>query len=138
MARCRMLDHTADLGIEVSADSVEELFAHTAVYIISLMVDLETINVTKTKVISANGVDRDDVWVNFFRELLYQINAGLFLFSECNIIQMDEHHVAAEIKGESFQPERHAMKTEIKAVTYHQAGVTNDEGVWRGTVIFDV
>ncbi|MGZ3608142.1 MAG: archease [Syntrophales bacterium] len=40
--------------------------------------------------------------------------------------------------GEPFDPAKHTINTEIKAVTYHQAAVKEAQGMWTGRVIFDV
>ncbi|MBW2625760.1 MAG: archease, partial [Deltaproteobacteria bacterium] len=37
-----------------------------------------------------------------------------------------------------FDAEIHTMKTEIKAVTYHQLEVVEDDQGWQAQVIFDI
>jgi SHS2 domain-containing protein len=40
--------------------------------------------------------------------------------------------------GEQFDPRRHVMLTELKAVTYHQLNVEGAEGGWKARIVFDV
>jgi SHS2 domain-containing protein len=40
--------------------------------------------------------------------------------------------------GEASDPARRALAREIKAVTYHQAWVREEDGAWRAQVIFDL
>jgi SHS2 domain-containing protein len=42
------------------------------------------------------------------------------------------------VKGESLDLERHRFHTEIKAITYHQFAVVNENGTWKARVVFDV
>jgi SHS2 domain-containing protein len=42
------------------------------------------------------------------------------------------------VKGERFDPSKHRINTEIKAVTYHQVTVKKTPDMWVGRVIFDV
>jgi SHS2 domain-containing protein len=41
--------------------------------------------------------------------------------------------------GETFDPQRHEFRTEIKAVTYHELAVTQQkDGTWKTRIIFDI
>jgi len=44
----------------------------------------------------------------------------------------------ALLRGETYDPARHRIKQEIKAVTYHQAAVEKTAAGWRARVVFDV
>ena len=46
--------------------------------------------------------------------------------------------MAGERDREPYDPERHPLRTELKAVTYHQLEVARDGDEWTGRVIFDV
>jgi len=51
---------------------------------------------------------------------------------------MTPHSVKATVAGEFFEPARHVVKMEIKAVTYHQATVLKTDSGWQGRIICDV
>ena len=46
--------------------------------------------------------------------------------------------LTAELAGEPYAPARHDVRTEVKAVTYHQLSVTRQAGGWVARVILDL
>jgi SHS2 domain-containing protein len=60
------------------------------------------------------------------------------LVRECVILYLARSQVTARLRGEAFDPARHQLKQEIKAVTYHQAFVQTTVQGWKGRVILDV
>jgi SHS2 domain-containing protein len=51
---------------------------------------------------------------------------------------IDETRLSARLAGERLDYDRHEFETEIKAVTYHQLTVRQENGRWSARVIFDV
>jgi SHS2 domain-containing protein len=49
-----------------------------------------------------------------------------------------EDGLRARVKGEPFQEGVHVIKTQVKAVTYHQIEVRQEKEGWRARVIFDL
>jgi SHS2 domain-containing protein len=134
----RVFDHTADIGVEIFGETVEALFCHAALAIFELTTDLQKIKTAQKKQVKVEGADREDLLVNFLREVHYFIYGEGWLFKTCDIVKMEGGHLVAELGGELFDAVRHEMKTEIKAVTYHQVLVEQTPKGWRGRVIFDV
>ena len=81
----RVFDHTADLGVEISAASVEEIYAGAAVALFDLLVDLSTVRAGITREIVVTGEDQADLLVNFLREALYLWNGEGFLIKTCSV-----------------------------------------------------
>ena len=46
--------------------------------------------------------------------------------------------VTAELSGEPFDPARHEIHTEVKAVTYHLLKVAQEGGLWTGRIVLDL
>jgi SHS2 domain-containing protein len=135
----RIFDHTADLGVEVTAATQEELYSDTAVALFDLLTDLATVRSDTSREVSVEGEDAADLLVNFLRELLNAFNHDGFLVKECVVTGVDSGSLRAILRGERFDPSRHRIEQEIKAVTYHQASVEQTaEGVWVARVVFDV
>jgi SHS2 domain-containing protein len=134
----RVFDHTADLGVEISAASIEEIYAGAAVALFDLLVDLSTVRAGITREIVVTGEDPADLLVNFLREALYLWNGEGFLIKTCLIREAAPQRLKALLRGERFDPNRHRIKQEIKAVTYHQATVCETEKGWIAKVVFDV
>lgn len=136
--RYHVFDHTADLGLQVFGRTVEELFANGAYALFDLMVDLEQVQLTAERIVTATGTDWNELWVNYLRECLYVFNGEGLLMRECVILSLEQSQVTARLRGEIFDPARRQIKQEIKAVTYHQSSVQTAAQGWQGTVILDV
>ena len=132
------IDHTADLGINVYGNTQAELFSHAALSLMGFVTDLERVQERLEKSVVIEGSDPTDLFIDFLREILYLINGEGFLFRVISLDITASGHLHALIKGEYTDHQRHEIKTEIKAVTYHQATVTQTKQGWQGKVIFDV
>jgi SHS2 domain-containing protein len=134
----RVFDHTADLGVEVSAATLEELYAAAAFALFDLLTDLSTVRAGIAREIVVTGEDPADLLVNFLREILYMWNGGGFLIKTCLVREATPQRLKTLLRGETFDSGRHRMKQEIKAVTYHQASVCETEKGFLAKVVFDV
>jgi SHS2 domain-containing protein len=134
----RIFDHTADLGVEVTAATLEELYAGAAFALFELLTDLSSVRAGVARAIVVSGEDSADLLVNFLREILYAWNGDRFLMKACRIQEVSPRRLKALLRGEPFDPSRHRIQQEIKAVTYHQASVEKTGDVWVARVIFDV
>jgi SHS2 domain-containing protein len=138
MKNYRFFDHTADLGIEVSGQTPEALFEHAALALFELMVDAAGIQATQCRNMVIEGADRTDLFVNFLREILYLFNGDGCVLTACRVSSIDEGRLTAEIRFGRYDARKHRVKTEIKAVTYHQASLVQTAKGWQGRVVFDV
>ncbi|RMI19918.1 MAG: hypothetical protein D6681_02630, partial [Calditrichaeota bacterium] len=46
--------------------------------------------------------------------------------------------LTAEVSGETLDPERHYIYFDIKAITYHQLSIQEENGCYRTRIIFDI
>jgi SHS2 domain-containing protein len=136
--RYRVFDHTADLGLEIYGTDEKELFLNAAIAVFDTMTELDHVTVKENRHFSVEGSDREDLLINFLREILYMYNGEGFLLKECSISDIDDRQVIGTVRGEVFDPEKHRIKMEIKAVTYHRIEVEKTPHGWKGRVIFDV
>jgi len=133
-----LFDHTADLGLEVYGDDEGELFCNAAFALFDIMYDTEAVAVRVRRDMAVEGSDREDLLVNFLRELLYLCNGEGLLLKEFIMLRFGDHRLEGTVGGERYDPDRHRLHQEIKAVTYHQVRVEETGGGWKGRVIFDV
>lgn len=134
----RLIDHTADFGIHVFGSDLKDLFSNAAFAMFDLITDIKSLKGADESSLNVKGVDRPDLMVNWLRELLYIWNGKEKLVKSINIIFITENELAAKIKFDSFDPARHSIKNEIKAVTYHQIQVNQIAKGWESRIIFDV
>jgi SHS2 domain-containing protein len=137
-ATYREIEHTADVGIEVTADNLPALFASAGEALYALIVDPATINRHTDISISATGNDPEELLHAWLCELLALFNVQGFVCKRCAIVHLSDREVHGRLSGEKLDLERHAFHTEIKGVTYHDFKVWQEAGTWHARVIFDV
>jgi SHS2 domain-containing protein len=140
MSNYKYFDHTADIGVEVTGRTPKELFVNAAEALFDVMIESKTGEETakRHKKMTVEGADAADLLINFLRELLYLFNGEKFITVSCEIIQFASKELQARLTGESFNPKKHLIKNEIKAVTYSGAKVEKLKDCWRARIIFDV
>jgi len=138
MDRYRLFDHTADLGVEVYGKTLQELFANAAFAVFDIITDLHLVRSIKEKIIVVDGENWEDLLVNYLREILYLFNGEGLLLKKYTINKIKPYQLESKVSGELFDPTRHRINTEIKAITYHQVSVKETPEMWVGRVIFDV
>ena len=133
----RELDHTADLAIEVVAATRRELFRRAALALGALLVEQTNVIGAVSREFEVGGQDDIELMHDLLTELLQLFAADGFIW--CDAV-VEERAAALKItlQGESFEPNRHTARGEIKAVTYHQMTVENAGNEWRARIIFDV
>lgn len=131
-------DHTGDIGIRVYGQTMSELFDHARMALLEIIIEPDLIHplIEKRIVIENNGWER--LLVSWLNEFLYLFEAEGWLCRECRIEVLNEKRIEAIGSGEQFDPERHEIKTEIKAVTYHQLAIEKRDHQWQTNIIFDV
>ncbi len=134
----RLLDHTGDLGILVYGEDLEELFANAGEAFFDIITDLRRVRETTERAIGIESSNLEDLMVNWLGELLYLHDVESLLFKSFSIDELRDGSMKARARGEIFQEERHVIKTEVKAVTYHQLQVTRERGRWMARIIFDL
>ena len=128
-------EHTADLGLRVRAASEEELFAEAARGLFSMIVPaLETVQPTQTREFAVPGQDRDYLLFDWLNELLYVFDTERLLLSQFEVRLTDEG-LTATARGEPYDPQRHRLDHEVKAITYHGLLVEQDADGWLAEVI---
>jgi len=133
-----ILDHTGDIGIIVYGRDLNELFFNAGRAFFSLLTDLKRIRTTLERNIVIQSENLEELMVAWLGELLYLFDAQGLLFRKFYLEKVNRCSLRAIARGELFQPERHLIKREIKAVTYHQVKVENKDGKWQGRIIFDL
>jgi SHS2 domain-containing protein len=134
----RIFEHTADLGVEISGTDERDLFRNAALALSDIMTDRQHIRGREEREIVVEGGDREELLVNFLREVLNLYNGEGWLLKECIIGEMDGFHLRASVTGEPFDLARHTMDVEIKAVTYHRTEIQKTAKGWTGRVVCDV
>ncbi len=133
-----MIDHTADFGIRVFGPDERELFSNAAWALFDVLMETAGLTGNYSCEITVYGDDWSDLMVNWLREILYLWNGKGKLVKSVQILSLSEKKITAKIFFDVYSPDRHIIKTEIKAVTYHQVYVKSGPFGWEAGVIFDI
>jgi len=131
-------DHTADLGLRIRADNLRGLFEEAARALFSVMVvNYELVRPVDRVSFKIEGTDRDELLRDWLAELLYTFHARHLLLAQFEV-RLDQAGLTATAGSEPFDPQRHEVDLELKAVTYHGLKVQQQPDGWLAEVIVDV
>jgi SHS2 domain-containing protein len=131
-------EHTADLGLRIRTATLDELFAEAAWALFSTLVeDLATVAPNERVEISIAGNDRDYLLFDWLKELLYRFDAEHLLFSRFEV-RVNDAGLSGAAWGEKLDWDRHVLRNEVKAITYHGLKVERDGDGWLAEFIIDI
>ncbi len=131
-------DHTADMGLRIQADSLNQLFEQAALGLFSLIVkDINSIAPKEQFQLTIAGTDLDYLLFDWLRELLYRWEVHQQLCCSFQVT-IDKNGLQATIHGESLDPARHSLVHEVKAITYHGLEVKQIGNSWEAELIVDI
>lgn len=134
----KLIPHTADLGIEVWADNLEELYLNSALALFDLIAGLNNIQKKEQLDVSAEGVDKEDLLISFLNELIFLFATKKYLFSDFQLKELTDTRIEVRAYGELFDSQKHEIIHEIKAATYHDLHIEKKNSHYSTRIIFDV
>jgi len=138
MGTHRLLEHTADMGIEASGETLEDLFAQAAYGLLEIIAGTPEALCREEMIVTVEGGDAEELLVNWLNEILYLFEIKRFFPLDFEIEEVRGNHLLARVRGEPFDPQRHPVEREVKAVTYHQLRVEKTYGLWHARVYVDL
>ena len=137
-ARYELFDHTADLGLRVFAPTLDELFAVAAAGLTAMVVDFPAnIRPAVERRFEIAGDDREYLLFDWLKALLFAFEEDRFVPARCELVVTDTG-LEAVARGEPFDPSRHGLGREVKAITYHGLSVSKTASGWQAEVIVDI
>ena len=133
-----LLDHTADMGMEITGSDPAELFIKAGKALIHIMLGDIRSKGQETMNISLTGDDLSDLMVRWLTEILYLFEGEHLITADINIDNLSSTTLNVSLVLTPFDPSQHEVLRDIKAVTYHQIDVTRQHGIWKARVIFDL
>jgi SHS2 domain-containing protein len=134
----RIFSRSSELAVKVFGQSQGDLFANSAFALFDLMVDLEKIEARDHLPMEVEGIDRDDLMVNWMRELLYLYQGSGYLLKEFRVEEVKDNYLRGRVSGEKFDPDRHEIQREIRAVVPHQSRMEKTGDQWTAQFVFEV
>jgi SHS2 domain-containing protein len=138
MDHYKLLDHTADIGIDVWGETIENVFVHAARAMYDLIADINTIKPAIPFSVIVTALDKDELLQNWLSELLYYFHTKDILLSNFCIESMTPASIDCLAHGEKIDLSRHKLKHDIKAVTFHNLHIRESKSGFQTDIIFDV
>jgi SHS2 domain-containing protein len=138
MFHLHFLPHTADIRVRIEADSLEDLFlagvtAMNEVLMGRFCDEENLVDVEET--IETDSIDTTALLIDFLSDVLTLCHSEKALFCKLNVSAISPTRIRAKVGGTKVD----GFHDDIKAVTYHEAEVVqNEKGWWETMVIFDI
>ena len=133
-----ILEHPSDLGIEAYGRSMEEMFMNASLGLVSVITDVFGVYQNVERKIMVQGLDRENLLIRWLNELLYLFHVEKLIIRDVRFTKIADRSLEAVVTGELYNPARHELKLDIKAITYHQLKIEEIDGTWTGRVFVDV
>ena len=132
-----ILEHTADMGFRAFGESLPELFANSALALLSIAGDPAAVEPRHEYALAVSSGDLESLMVDWLNEVLYWFDGKQVAFRAFRVTRMDGSSLEAAALGEP-RGERHRARRIVKAVTWHQLRVERRGGRWVAEVYVDI
>jgi SHS2 domain-containing protein len=134
----RILEHPADMGIEACGPDLKSAFKQAALGLISIIVDPASVDSREQKAVTLHGTDSENLLVKWLSELLYLYDGEDFVTSTITIKKLTATELEAVLAGEAVDVNKHRLKMDVKAITYHQLKVEERQDGCVVSVFLDI
>jgi len=131
-------DHTADIGIRARGATLAELFVRLARGLTELLAEDSALKPQQARAIQLTATDAGSLLLAWLQELLFWFSTERFLPVQYALDEVTETALKGTVRGDFFDPVRHAQGREVKAITRHLLEVRRRDGMWYGQVIVDI
>jgi SHS2 domain-containing protein len=141
-SKFKEIDHTADVGISVTGNSLPELFSNLAFGMLHIMTTATRKTGKIQRSVQLAEPSLPDLVVSWLSEINYLFHVHHFLMDVIESIIIEESQdtaqLSATLAGNDIANLASCLKTEIKAVTYHQLECKKQNDHYLSRVIFDI
>ena len=137
-----ILDHTADVKIEVFARTLEEAFEVAGQALVETMTEISKVEAKEKNSITVTGEDLYALLYEWLEALIVLFDAEGLIFSRFIVHKIErknnEWHLTGEVWGEAFNIDKHPQGTEVKAITYAEMEIQKEESHVRLQFVLDI
>ena len=134
----RVIRKSSELSIRLAGDSLQRILADAGAALFDLLVDMTAVEARESVTLEVEGLDNDDLMINWMRELLYEYQVSGYMLKEFDIHESGEFFVRAEARGEKFDPDRHEEREAIGAVDERLSHLGKMGSQWTAQVSFEL
>jgi SHS2 domain-containing protein len=140
MGTFETFDHTADLGLRVRGDDLEDLFRTAAEGLFDAIVsNRNDVLEVDTESVTLDGDEPAELLAAWFNELIFRLETQHRLYHRFDVhLDHEGRRLQATIAGESIDRDRHILDHEVKAVTRHGLTLRREDHGWLAELILDI
>lgn len=135
--RWELVEHTADVGIRGWGADFPALVEAMAGGLFDVIVGRGGVRTRVSRKLRIEGIGTEDLLHEALEALntLHQVRGELYSRFRVKATQTG---LLIEAWGEGIDPVRHELRTEVKAVTWHDLEVRDTGEGWEGSVLLDI
>jgi len=130
------ISHTADVKIRAHAQTLDALFTDAFLALMQVVYGTDRKDgISKEIRIESDNIE--SLLCDFLSEILFIAEVEGLVFSRAEI-SIENLHLTACLKGETFDPLRHSSGTEVKGISYSGLIIQKDANGYMLDILFDV
>jgi SHS2 domain-containing protein len=130
----RLLDHTADIGLEAEGATPEEVFTQATIGLADI-IGIRSSGPGDTVEVEVYADDMGALLVDWLSEFLWLHESRSAALASVSVREVTLGRAIGDL---ALTPMKDATGIQVKAITYHQLTVERRPAGWRATVFFDV
>ncbi|MCM8784882.1 MAG: archease [Candidatus Omnitrophica bacterium] len=131
-----IINHTADIGVNVYGRTIEELFINSLKGLYEIM-RIKLNNIENTVEIRIQEEELENLLVKFLNEMIYYAETKK-IFGEIEQLKIERENNKYNLFVKLIMKKIKDIEKEIKAATYHNLKIEKISGKYKTTIIFDL
>jgi SHS2 domain-containing protein len=130
----------ADCAIDVEGIDLPDLFETAATALAELMVDPATVQPTVRRTITVEAAEFDLLLYDWLSELIFRKDrdAEVYTRTKVDIDGTGPFRLAADVEGGVLDRAQADLRSDPKAVTFHEFALERVERGWRARIVIDI
>ncbi len=133
----REIDHTAESGFIATGATLDEVFSDAAKALFEVVTDTSKLKPVVERHVELEAEDAGELMHVWLEELHYMSETEHEFYGEFDV-EAAETGLSATVRGEKVDPQKHELRSEIKAVTYGDYYFRKTQDGWETRVVVDV
>ncbi len=137
MKSVRVLSHTADVRLQIKANSRHELYRAGILGLSQIISPRKKIkNYQRSRKIQISSIDFTTLFIDLLNEILTYIHIDKCIYDHIKTLNITKDHtVMVELEGYPISD----FSRDVKAVTYHEAEIKQSAaGIYQTVIILDI
>jgi SHS2 domain-containing protein len=130
----------ADCAMDVEGADLADLFETAALALAEVMVDPATVPTTTRRTITLDAAELDLLLYDWLSELIFRKDRDGEVYTRTKVAVdgSGPFRLAAEVEGGVLDPAHVELRSDPKAVTFHQFTLGRADGGWRSRIVIDI